>query len=388
MTNQGRLKVAVFFGGRSVEHGVSIVTAAQVMNVMDRGKYDLLPVYCTEKGDYYLIPEFDVSEHAGLPLNPASFDAFARDKGRRVLVSAEKGRLLSALRTTPGIGERVSPVEVDVAFAVMHGTHGEDGTLQGVFELADVPYVGPNMTSAAVSMDKITSKAAFSGLGLPVVDGFWIDRASWGLEQGSIIEKASTLGWPVYAKPATLGSSIGVSRVSEVSELAFAVDTVLAYDKRCIIERGVDGGMDINVSVFRDARGIYVSRCERPVKDDEVLDYATKYLRGSKQEGMAAARRIIPADIPDDVATRVQEMARLAYTELNFNGVARIDFLVDPNGWKTYINEINAIPGSLGLYFWELEGMTSVAVIDRLIEEAISAQTQKARTLYSISQTR
>ena len=385
--NQGRLKVAVFFGGRSVEHGVSIVTAAQVMNVMDRGRYDLLPVYCTEKGDYFLVPEFDPTEHAGLPLHPSSFDAFARDKGRRVLVSGEKGRLLSALRSTPGIGERVSPLEVDVAFAVMHGSHGEDGSLQGVFELADVAYVGPNMISAAVAMDKIAAKAAFNGLGLPTVEGFWIDRTSWGLEQGPIVEKASMLSWPVYAKPASLGSSIGVSRVSEASELAFAVDTVLAYDRRCIIERGVDGGMDINVSVMRDTRGVYVSRCERPIKDDEVLDYATKYLRGSKQEGMAAARRVIPADIPDDVASRVQEMARLAYMELNFNGVARIDFLVDPDGWKVYINEINSIPGSLALYFWELEGIASGEVIDRVIEEAIAAQAQKARTLHSISQT-
>lgn len=388
VTNQGRQKVAVFFGGRSVEHGVSIVTAAQVINVMDRGKYDLLPVYCSERGDYFLVPEFDVTQYAGLPLNPASFDAFAREKGRRVLLSGEKGRLLSALRSTPGIGERVSPIEVDVAFAVMHGTHGEDGSLQGVFELADVAYVGPNLTSAAVSMDKIAAKAAFRGLGLPVVDGFWVDRASWALEQGPVIEKAAMLGWPVYAKPATLGSSIGVSRVAEASELAFAVDTVLAYDRRCIIEKGIDGGMDINVSVLRDARGVYVSRCERPIKDDEVLDYATKYLRGSKQEGMAAARRVIPADIPDDVASRVQEMARLAYTELNFNGIARVDFLVDPSGWKVFINEVNAIPGSLALYFWELEGISSVEVIDRVIQEAVMAQAQKRRTLYSISEVR
>lgn len=371
-----------------MEHGVSIVTAAQVMNVMDRGRYDLLPVYCTEQGDYFLVPDFDPAEHSGLPLNPSSFEKFARDKGRRVLISPEKGRLLSTLRSTPGIGDRVGLVEVDVAFAVMHGSHGEDGSMQGVFELADVAYVGPNMTSAAVAMDKIAAKATFKGLGLPTVEGFWIDRTSWGLEQGPIVEKAAMLGWPVYAKPAILGSSIGVSRVGEASELAFAVDTVLTYDRRCIIERGVDGGMDINVSVMRDVRGVYVSRCERPIKDDEVLDYATKYLRGGKQEGMAAARRVIPADIPDDVATQIQEMARLAYTELNFNGVARIDFLVDPNGWKVYINEINSIPGSLALYFWELEGIASVDVIDRVIQEAVAAQAQKARTLYSISETR
>jgi D-alanine-D-alanine ligase len=326
-----------------------------------------------------------VAAYPGLPLNPASFDAFAREKGRRVLVSGEKGRLLSVLRSTPGIGERVSPVEVDVAFSIIHGTHGEDGSLQGVFELADVPYVGPNLTAAAISMDKIAAKAAFKGLGLPVVDGFWIDRASWGLEQGSVLKKAAALGWPVYAKPATLGSSIGVSRAEDANSLSFAVDTVLAYDKRCIIERSVEGGMDINVSVMRDAKGVYVSSCERPVKDEAVLDYAAKYLRGSKQEGMAAARRVIPADIPDAQTLRIQEMARHVFTELSFNGVARVDFLVDPNGWQVYINEVNAIPGSLALYFWELEGVTSVEVIDRVIQEAVLSQGQKQRTLYSIS---
>jgi D-alanine-D-alanine ligase len=257
-----------------------------------------------------------------------------------------------------------------------------------VFELADVAYVGPSLTSAALSMDKIAAKTAFKGLGLPVVDGFWIDRASWGLEQGPVLEKAAMLGWPVYAKPATLGSSIGVSRAEDGNSLSFAVDTVLAYDKRCIIERSVEGGMDINVSVMRDAKGVYISSCERPVKDEAVLDYAAKYLRGSKQEGMAAARRVIPADIPDAVASQIQEMARHAFTELSFNGVARVDFLVDPSGWQVYINEINAIPGSMALYFWELEGVTSVEVIDRVIQEAVQSQAQKQRTLYSISQLR
>lgn len=385
---QTKLRVAVFFGGRSVEHGVSIVTAAQVMNVMDRGRYELLPVYATERGDYFLVPEFQASDHPGLPLNPASFDSFAREKGRRVLVTAEKGRLLCTLRSTPAIGERVSPLEVDVGFSIIHGTHGEDGTLQGVFELADVPYVGPNLVSAAVAMDKVAAKAVFAGLGLPVVDGFWFDRASWGLEQGVLTEKAATLGWPVFVKPATLGSSIGVTRVEGQNDLAFAVDTVLTYDRRCIVERAVEGGMDINVSVMRDAKGVYVSACERPVKDEEVLDYAAKYLRGSKQEGMAAARRVIPADIPDEVATRIQEMARRVFTELSCNGIARIDFLVEPNGWRVYINEINAIPGSMALYFWELEGVSSVEVIDRVIQEAQAAHAQKQRTLYSISQTR
>jgi D-alanine-D-alanine ligase len=385
---QQRLRTAVFFGGRSVEHGVSIVTAAQVMGVMDKARYELIPVYAAERGDYFIVPEFRTADHPGLPLNPASFDAFARSKGRRVLVGAERGRLLSALRSTPGIGERLSPVEVDLAFSIIHGSHGEDGSLQGVFELADVPYVGPSLVPAAVSMDKVVAKAVFAGLGLPVVGAFWFDREAWRAQQGRFVEKALALGWPLFVKPATLGSSIGVSRADDENALAFAVDTVLTYDNRCIIEKAVTEGMDINVSVMRDAEGIHVSACERPLKDEAMLDYAAKYLRGSKQEGMAAARRVIPADIPDEVASRVQDMARRVAEELSLDGVARIDFLVQPSDWTVYINEINAIPGSLALYFWELEGIASRDVIDRVVGEALAAHARKQRTVYSLAQVR
>ncbi len=390
--NQGKLRVAVFFGGRSVEHGVSIVTAAQVMSAMDRGRYELIQVYATERGDYFVVPEFDVKAHPGLPLNPASFDAFARSKGRRVLVGAEPRRLLSAVRSTPGIGERLSAIEVDVAFSIVHGTHGEDGTLQGVFELADLPYVGPNLVPAAVSMDKIVSKLAFRGLGLPTVDDFWFDRETWQKDRAALTQQARALGRPLFVKPASLGSSIGVTRVGDGEDdnaFVFAVDTVLTYDRRCIVERAVDGAFDINCAVMRDAAGvIHVSACERPVKDEEVLDYAAKYLRGSKQQGMAAARRVFPADIPNEVATRIQDMARTAYTQISCRGLVRIDFLVQPSTWEAYINEINAIPGSLALYFWEIEGMKASEVVDLLIAEAQAAQREKQRTVYSISQMR
>jgi D-alanine-D-alanine ligase len=390
MTNH-KLRVAVFFGGRSVEHGVSIVTAAQVMTSMDRGRYEVVAVYATEAGEYYVVPEFNVSDYTGLPLNPQSFDAFARGKGRRVIVGAEKGRLLSAVSRTPGLGERISPLDVDVAFSIVHGSHGEDGTLQGVFELAEVPYVGPNLVPAAIAMDKIAAKAAFKGMGLPTVQGIWFDRGEWQADQAAVAARVGKLGFPVFVKPATLGSSIGVSRVDDGEDehsLAFAVDTVLNYDRRCIIERAVWDGMDVNCAVMRGPEGVQVSHCERPVKDEEVLDYAAKYLRGSKQEGMAAARRVFPADVPDEVASRIRGMAETVYTELSMRGLARIDFLVEPSRWNVYINEINAIPGSMATYFWELEGMKTAEVIDRLIEEAQSAQREKQRTIYSLSQVR
>jgi D-alanine-D-alanine ligase len=390
MTNQ-KLRLAVFFGGRSVEHGVSIVTAAQVMASMDRGRYDVIQVYATEGGEYYVVPEFNVSEFTGLPLNPNAFDAFAKSKGRKAIVGAEKGRLLSTIGR--GLtGERLTPVEVDVAFSIVHGSHGEDGTLQGVFELADVPYVGPNMVPAAIAMDKLAAKALFKGLGLPTVDGLWFDRAAWQADQASVVAKVRELGFPVFVKPASLGSSIGVTRVNagdDESSLAFAVDTVLNYDHRCIVERAVPDGMDINCAVMRTTDGVRVSQCEQPVKDDEGLDYAAKYLRGSKQAGMAAARRIFPADIPDEVASRVRSIAETVYTELSMRGLARIDFLVEPStGWNVYINEINAIPGSMATYFWELEGMKTSEVIDQLIAEAQAAHREKQRTIYSLSQVR
>ncbi len=390
MTNQ-KTRIAVFFGGRSVEHGVSIVTAAQVMGSMDPGRYEAIAVYATEGGEYFVVPEFNVSDFTGLPLNPQAFDAFARSKGKRVLVGAEKGRLLATVGR--GLtGERLTPIEVDVAFSIVHGSHGEDGTLQGVFELADVPYVGPNLVPAAIAMDKIASKAVFRGLGLPTVDGIWLDRLMWQTDQPSVVEKVKALGFPVFVKPATLGSSIGVSRVNADDDeysLLFAVDTVLNYDGRCIVERAVPGGMDINCAVMRTHDGVRVSQCERPVKDEEVLDYAAKYLRGSKQEGMAAARRIFPADIPDEVATRIRTMAEKVYTELSMHGLARIDFLVEPSTeWNVYINEINAIPGSMAMYFWELEGMKASEVIDVLVADARASHREKQRTVFSLSQVR
>lgn len=385
--NHQKLRLAVFFGGRSVEHGVSIVTAAQVMGSLDRGRYEVLPVYATEQGEYYLVPNFEASDFTGLPLNPQAFDAFARGKGRRVLLTAEKGRLLSGLRRTPGIGERLDGLDVDVAFSIVHGSHGEDGTLQGIFELADIPYVGPNLVPAALAMDKIAAKALFKGLGLPTIDGFWLDRTAWQSDPGSVREAAQALGWPVFVKPATLGSSIGVTKAGE-EDLAFAVDTVMNYDRRCIIERAVIDGIDINCAIMRGPNGVQVSACERPVKDEEVLDYAAKYLRGSKQEGMAAARRIFPADIPEQTAARIQEMAHLVYTELSMRGLARIDFLVQPGSWTVYINEINAIPGSMALYFWELQGMKQAEVLEMLIADAQVAHREKQRTIYSLSQVR
>lgn len=389
MTNQ-KLRVAVFFGGRSVEHGVSIVTAAQVMAAMDRGRYEVIEVYATEGGEYYVVPEFDVSDYTGLPLNPQAFDAFARGKGRRAIVGAEKGRLLSTIGR--GLtGERLTPLDVDVAFSIVHGSHGEDGTLQGVFELADVAYVGPNLVPAAIAMDKIAAKAAFRGLGLPTVEGLWFGRDEWQADQQSLVAKVRALGFPVFVKPASLGSSIGVSKVDDDDEysLAFAVDTVLNYDHRCIVERAVADGLDINCAVMRGPDGVRVSQCERPVKDEEVLDYAAKYLRGSKQEGMAAARRVYPADIPDEVAARVRTMAERVYTQLSFRGLVRIDFLVSPSTeWPAYINEINAIPGSMATYFWELEGMKTAEVLDLLIAEAQAAHHEKQRTIYSLSQVR
>ncbi len=385
--NSPKIVVGVFFGGRSVEHGVSIVTAAQVMQSMDRGRYDVIAIYATERGEYYFVPEFDVKEHPGLPLNPSSFDSFAKTKGRKVLIGTERGRLVSSVGRTMGV-ERISNIEINVAFSIVHGSHGEDGSLQGVFELADVPYVGPAMVPAAVAMDKIVAKAAFRGLGLPTVEGFWIDRATWQSDRGSVTERAAALGWPVFAKPATLGSSIGVSKADDESSLAVAVDTVLTYDRRCVIESAVQGGLDINCAVMRTPQGIRVSQCERPVKDEEVLDYAAKYLRGSKQAGMAAARRVFPADVPEHVAEQIQTIARTVYTELYCRGIARIDFLVEPETWRVYINEINSIPGSMALYFWELEGLKAPEVIDMLIEEARGAFQEKARTTYSISQLR
>jgi len=383
-----RLAIAVIFGGRSVEHGVSVITAWQVMAAMDRARYEILPLYVTGAGECFLIsPDFAVRDHPGLPLDPTTVERGARQAGRRILLAATgAGSLVCELRAVPFVGDTLRPLKVDVALPLIHGTHGEDGTIQGLFELADVAYVGPGVVGSAVCMDKIATKAVLKGSGIPVVESASVARWEWQEQREETLDRLEALGLPLFVKPANLGSSIAVSRADDREQLGFAIDVALHYDRKCLVEKSVEGAWDINCAVL-GTRPPLVSVCERPLSSRDFLSYEDKYLRGGKQGGLSASSRQIPAEIPEEVVKRLQELALRAFRATDCSGVARVDFLVQPESWTIYLNEINTIPGSLSFYLWEASGLNAGEVLERLVASAQERHREKQLTIYSAQET-
>jgi D-alanine-D-alanine ligase len=374
-----KLRIAVVFGSRSVEHEVSIITAIQAMDAIDPRRYEVVPVYIAKDGRWYTGEELRRVESYR---NPGALVArcqpvFLRpDPGGVGLVAEERGRL--------GV-RRTRIIDVDCYFPTVHGTLGEDGTLQGLFELADVPYVGCGVVGSAVGMDKIIMKAAFRAVGLPVVDYTWFTRERWDRDRLAVLDELeAALPYPLFVKPANLGSSVGISSAANRADLAESVDVASHYDRRILVERRISAVREINCSVLGDAEQVQTSVCEEPVGWTELLSYDDKYLQGDKSGGsMASAKRRIPAELPEERTAEIQRLAREAFRAVDAAGVARIDFLLDEANDRLYVNEINTLPGSLSFYLWEPSGVPFPALIDRLIELGRARQRDRRRTTFS-----
>jgi D-alanine-D-alanine ligase len=375
-----KLRVGVVFGSRSVEHEVSIVTANQVMDAMDPRRYEPVPLFIDKAGRWWTGPDL---RRVDAFKQPAALEArclpvrVGPEPGRPLVVE-EKGRL--------GL-VRTRPLAVDCLFPAVHGTFGEDGTLQGLFELADLPYVGAGVVGSAVGMDKVIMKAAFRAERLPVVEYRWLTRARWEREREQVLDWIEAeLRYPLYVKPANLGSSVGISTAHERAGLAAGLDVAAHYDRRLLVEEGVVGAREINCSVLGDDVGAQPSVCEEPVRWTEVLSYEDKYIQGAKgasEGGMASARRRIPADLTPERTAEVQQLALAAFRAVDCAGVARIDCLLDEASGRLYLNEINTLPGSISFYLWEPTGLSFPALIDRLIELARARHRDRRRTTYS-----
>jgi D-alanine-D-alanine ligase len=290
--------------------------------------------------------------------------------------------------------------EVDVVFPAVHGTHGEDGTLQGLLELADLPYVGAGVAGAAVGMDKILMKAAFQAAGLPVVEGRSYTRSVYQRDPDAVLDDVEArIGYPAFVKPAVLGSSIGVARVDHRDDLRFALEVASAYGRRLLVERALVPVTEVNCAVLGNDDPI-ASVCEQPVPAEGVLSYADKYLSGGKgrveadgegtppapagKQGQTGAnRRLIPAPISDELTARIQGLAIEAFRATDCAGIARVDFLVSPDEQHVYVNEINTMPGSLSFYLWEPSGVPFTELVDRLVALALERHEDRARTNYS-----
>jgi D-alanine-D-alanine ligase len=381
-----KLRIAVVYGSRSVEHEVSVISALQAMDALDPRRYEPLPIYITKEGHWITGQELRrIDSYKDLPglltrcrpvyLRPEPF-------GNRLFM--EEAGPLGTRRT------RVTTV--DVVFPIVHGTFGEDGTLQGLLELAAVPYVGAGVVGSAVGMDKIVMKAAFQAHGLPVVNYVSFTRSRWQSAADDVTaEIERTLRYPLFVKPANLGSSIGITKASDRTGLLDAIEVAAHYDRRLLVEEAFEGGIEVNCSVLGNDDP-HPSVCEQPIAWTEILSYEDKYLRGggkgkgagdSAEAGMASLTRRIPAPISDDLTAEVQRLAVEAFKAVDCAGLARIDFLVDPVSGRIAVNEINTMPGSLSFYLWEPSGLPFPQLLDRLIELAQERHRERQLTTYS-----
>lgn len=371
------IKVGVIFGGESVEHEVSIISAIQAMNKMDTEKYEIIPIYITKDREWYTGDALkDIEVYQDLDL--------LKRYSKNVVLYYKKGRFILQSK---GFFKRTVK-ELDLAFPIVHGTNMEDGVLQGYLRSIGIPFVGSDVYSAAVAQDKIFQKQIFSSANLPITDFVWFFDSEYLDDQDAIIKKIEKLKYPVIVKPATLGSSVGINKVNNREELEKAIEDAITYDNKVVVEEVVDNLMEVNISVLGNYENQNLSEIEQVMTDNDLLTYEDKYIGGSKKsagstKGMASALRKIPADISDKLKEEVQDIALKAFRELNSSGVVRIDFLIDKKKKKVYINEINSCPGSLAFYLWEPIGKNYSELLDDMINIAIKDYKKRINKTHS-----
>lgn len=370
-----RLKIGVIFGSRSVEHEVSIITALQVMQAVDTNKYEIVPIYITKEGHWVTgekLLKLESFKDLSLLVSGLQKAFIAPDTSVNSLIGGSRR----------WFGEKVLK-KIDVAFPLVHGTYGEDGTLQGLLELANIPHVGAGVLGSALGMDKIAMKAVFKENQLPVLNYIWFLRKEWENKQNEIICKIeATLKYPLFVKPANLGSSIGISKAKNREDLIYAVNVASHYDRRLIVEESLEGGIEINCSVLGNDEPI-ASVCEQAISWDQFLNYDEKYLRGGKATGLKGAERRIPAPISQELTQKIQEFAVDAFKAIDCCGISRVDFLINQKKDEIFLNEINTIPGSIAFYLWEASGITFSELIDKLIKLSLDTQKEKNKNIYS-----
>ena len=379
-----KLQLAVIFGSRSCEHEVSIISAVQLMRNVNKERYDLIPIYISQAGTWYT-GECLLDMKTYTPFDPyrkglkkVSLDLTA---GSGVLVHIEQGKgLFSPLK------EEII-ARIDCVIPVFHGLHGEDGSMQGILEMANLPYASTGICGSAIGMDKIAMKLFFKGCGFPVLPGFGITRHEWTDHSDQCVNRIEAeLGWPVFVKPACLGSSIGVSRADNADELNEAMQLALSYDRRVLIEKGLDRPAEVNCSVMGFDDEVLASVLEMPNSGGETfLGFKEKYLSAGGSKGMASLKRLVPAPISEALTAQIQALSKTIFHTLDCKGVVRIDFMLDRGSDRYYITEINTIPGSLSYYLWEASGVKYPELIDRMVAYALKAKEEKDSSSFAYS---
>lgn len=383
IVKQGKMKtnVAVFFGGRSVEHEISVISALQAINAFNKDKYNVIPIYISKQGRWYTGPELLEIR------NYRDMDSLV-NKSEEVYMRPEYGDY-NLYRANPGKGlfNKKNPVvaELHAALPVLHGTNGEDGIFEGVLETIGIPYAGCNTLSSANGMDKINMKMILRSEGIPVVNYVWFTDHQWQTDHNAWLDTIEKeLGYPVIVKPANLGSSVGISKATDRTTLKAAIDNAVKFSQRIIVEHMIEKLKEINCSVLGDADEHESSVCEEPVKSGDFLSYEDKYMGGTKTEaGMQASKKRIPADLPEEVCEEIRRIAGETFRVLSCHGVSRVDVMIDEADGRIYVNEINTIPGSLSYYLWEASGIGFTQLTDRLIQLALKRKRLADRKTFS-----
>ena len=378
-----KLRVGILFGGRSGEHEVSLLSAASILKAIDRDKFDVTPIGITKEGRWLAAGDARGLLEAGASAAPRHFRAGdpKTTPGAKLLHEG----IPTLLAPEPAHSSSHPVAALDVVFPVLHGTFGEDGTIQGLFELAGIPYVGSGVLGSAAGMDKDVMKRLFAQARLPIVKHITVLRADWEKSpRKTVAQIEAALSYPLFVKPANLGSSVGISKAHDRKELGPALRLAARYDRKLVIEQGVGGkrgrARELEVAVLgNDAPRASVVGEIIPGK--EFYDYEAKYL----SEGSVP---VIPAKLTPSEAKKIREMAVAAFRACDLSGLARVDFLMEPGGkGRIYLNEVNTLPGftQISMYpkLWEATGLSYKDLITRLIELALERQAEKSRTSYS-----
>lgn len=398
-----KIKVGVFFGGKSVEHEISVITMNQAINSLNPDKYEIVPIYIAKNGVMYTGDDL---------LDLYSFKDMDVLLKRCYRVSVvNNGKVVEVRRYPATIFGKQLLNTIDVAFPIVHGTNCEDGTIAGFVTLLGIPYVGPDIMASSIGMDKILQKKVWRHSGIPVVDFAAFYSLDYVKDEEAVLKDIhdKVPSYPMIVKPGNLGSSVGIKKVDNKAELQEAIEFAMEFSDRIIVEKAVENLKEINCSIIGNLSETTPSVLEEPYFSDEILSYADKYIGNGKSKGgsylngasksakigtkgsatkggNSISGKRIPADLSEDMTKEIQKIAQEAYRELGCSGVARVDFLIDTKTNKVYVNEINTIPGALSYYLWEATGMTFEEELDKLIEIAIKRHNDKDKLTFSYDQ--
>lgn len=383
-----KIKVGVIFGGESAEHEVSIISAIQAINKMNEEKYDIIPIYITKDRQWYtgaMLKDIDSYQDLSL-IKKYATNVVLVEKNNRFILQKKKGLFKREV------------AEIDIAFPIVHGTNVEDGVLQGYLQTIGIPFVGPNTYAGVVGQDKVFMKAIFEKEDLPLSKYVWFYDSEYKTDKDEVLKKIAKLKYPLIVKPATTGSSIGISYAEDEAKLCEAIDDAINYDTKILVEEVVENLKEVNISVLGNYEHQKLSVIEEVNGHNKFLTYEDKYIGGGKtkakfgvksvpsckgSKGMLSASRKIPADLSDKLKEEVETVAKKAFKALGSSGCSRIDFLIDSKKNKVYVNEINSIPGSLAFYLWEPLGKDYTELLDDMINIGIKDYKKRSSKTYT-----